>query len=85
MNGIGGRTIAEAQERMSYDEFTRWVAYRNQRGSLHPGMRIEHGAALVSSILANVHSKNGGHKLTDFMPHADEPQVSLEEAMQSWE
>lgn len=84
MHGIGGRTIAEAQERMTYREFSRWAAFRHKRGSLHPGMRTEQAAALVASILANVNSKRGGYKTTDFMPHADADPMSLEEAMESW-
>lgn len=69
---------------MPYAEFLRWVAYRNRRGSLHPGMRFEAGAALVTSILANVNSKRGGFKPKDFMPHADAEEITLEEAMQTW-
>lgn len=84
LNGVGGSTIAEAQERMAYSEFLRWATYRSRRGSLHPGMRVEQGAALVASILANANSKRGGYKTTDFMPHADADPMSLEEAMESW-
>ena len=39
--GIGGRTIAEAQTRLSYEEFCRWASYRALRGLLNPGLRIE--------------------------------------------
>lgn len=37
LNGVGGSTIAEAKERLSYAEYRAWVAYLNKRGSLHPG------------------------------------------------
>ncbi|WP_289105809.1 hypothetical protein [uncultured Halomonas sp.] len=84
MNGIGGCTVAEAKARMSYREFRRWVAFRHKRGSLHEGMRVEHGAALVASTLANIHSKKGGHKIFDFMPHMDEPPITVEQAMEAW-
>ncbi|STW07813.1 Uncharacterised protein [Klebsiella grimontii] len=47
MNGIGGRTIAEAQERMSLREFQVWVKYRNKYGPLNIMMRTEWGSALV--------------------------------------
>lgn len=43
MNGIGGRTIAEAQERMSLREFQVWVKYRNKYGQLNVMMRTEWG------------------------------------------
>jgi hypothetical protein len=84
LNGVGGRTIAEAQERISYPEFIAWARYRAKRGSLHPGMRIERGAALLASLYANSHSKQGGYSLTDFAPYHDEPVVSLDQAMESW-
>ncbi|MEQ4874086.1 phage tail protein [Klebsiella oxytoca] len=86
MNGIGGRTIAEAQERMSLREFQIWVKYRNKYGQLNSMMRTEWGASLVASVLANINkSKNSPpFKVSDFAPHINEVSVSLEEAMKSW-
>lgn len=84
MCGIGGCTIAEAQQRLSYPEFLSWARYRNKRGTLHTGMRIERGTALLATLYANSHSKNGGFKLYDFMPHEDERAPTLEEAMATW-
>ncbi|HBG9753536.1 TPA: phage tail protein [Klebsiella oxytoca] len=86
MNGIGGRTIAEAQERMSLREFQVWVKYRNKYGPLNVMMRTEWGASLVASVLANINkSKNSPpFKISDFAPHINEVSVSLEEAMKSW-
>jgi hypothetical protein len=83
--GIGGRTIAEAKLRLSHAEFRSWVAFRQKRGSLHVGMRVERGSALLATLYANAHSKAGGHKIFDFMPHLDEPPVSLDEAMKAWQ
>lgn len=87
MNGIGGRTIAEAQERMSLREFQVWVKYRNKYGQLNSMMRTEWGASLVASVLANINkSKNSPpFKISDFAPHINEASVSLEEAMKSWD
>ncbi|AYZ15795.1 MULTISPECIES: phage tail assembly protein T [Klebsiella] len=87
MNGIGGRTIAEAQERMSLREFQVWVKYRNKYGPLNVMMRTEWGASLVASVLANINkSKNSPpFKVSDFAPHINEVSVSLEEAMKSWQ
>lgn len=82
--GIGGRTIAEAKERLSYREFLKWATYRDLRGSLNLGMRIEEGSALLSAIYLNSKSSKQKFKLTDFMTHAHEPEMSLEEAMDSW-
>lgn len=82
--GIGGRTVAEAQQRLSYPEFLSWQKYRAKRGSLHLGMRIERGSALLATLYANVNSKHGGFRLYDFMPHEEEPAVTLEQAMETW-
>lgn len=84
MCGIGGRTIAEAQQTLSYEEFLSWLRYRRKRGSLHVGMRIEYGSAQLAVLYANKHSKEGGLKLHHFAPHLDEPPVTLQEAMNSW-
>ncbi|HBW5000835.1 TPA: phage tail protein, partial [Klebsiella pneumoniae] len=54
MNGIGGRTIAVAQERMSRREFLVWLKYREKYGPLNIMMRTEWGASLVASVLANI-------------------------------
>ncbi|MCF6672314.1 phage tail assembly protein T [Raoultella ornithinolytica] len=86
MNGIGGRTIAEAQERMSLREFKMWVKYRSKYGTLNVMMRTEWGAALVSSVLANINKSNNTQpfKVSDFAPHFNETPVGLEDAMKSW-
>lgn len=84
--GIGGNTIAEAKERISYSEFLGWLQYRNLRGSLNLGMRIERGSALLATIYANAHRKKDAEPFTldDFMPHADQKPITLEKAMQEW-
>jgi hypothetical protein len=51
---------------------------------LNLGLRIERGSALLSTLYANSKSKNGGYKIYDFMPHEEEPPISLEEAMKTW-
>lgn len=84
MCGIGGRTIAEAKARLTYQEYCRWVRYRAERGSLNVGMRVERNSALLASMFANVNSKNGGYTVYDFAPHLEEPMLSLEQAMDAW-
>jgi hypothetical protein len=67
--GIGGRTVAEAKLRMTYDEFLRWCEFRNTQGSLHVGMRIDRA---VSRALANYFSamtRGKRFKPTDFSPY----------------
>lgn len=83
MNGIGGSTIAEARQRLSYREFMTWVKFRRKRGSLHPGMRAEQGFSMLAAMYANAHWK-GEWRQYDFAPHMDESPVSLEDAMEQW-
>jgi len=84
--GIGGRTIAEAKASISYPEYLQWLQYRSKRGSLHVGLRIEQSIALLASMYANAHSKKGvTFNPIDFMPHADETPISLDDALKSWE
>jgi len=82
--GIGGRTIAEAQERISFQEFQSWIKYRHKRGSFNIGMRVERGAALLAALFANSKSKNGNYKITDFMPNEEEQAIPLDQAMDDW-
>ena len=82
--GVGGRTIAEAKHRLSYTEFLSWVKYRNLRGRFNVGMRVESGTAQLAMLYANSHSRHGGYKIFDFMPHEAERAVSLDEAVESW-
>lgn len=86
MNGIGGRTISEAQERMSHREYQMWVKYRNKYGSLNVMMRTEWGAALVASVMANIKKSPNTpiFKISDFAPHVKKNPISLEEAVKSW-
>lgn len=83
--GIGGRTIAEAQQNLSYPEFLSWVQYRRKRGSLHIGMRIEEGSALLASLYANSKSTKTKYQPSDFGAHMDVPPISLEQAMKDWQ
>ena len=81
---MGGRTIAEAQQRISYPEFIAWCRYRQKRGSFNLGMRVERGAAMLATLYANSHSKDTRFGIWEFAPHMDEPAVSLEQAMATW-
>nr|WP_249976074.1 hypothetical protein [Halomonas olivaria] len=49
-------------------------------------MRIERAAALLACQQANMHRKQGSPaiKLTELMPHADQPETTMEYAMENW-
>lgn len=81
LNGIGGRTIAEAKQSMTSNEVYQWAAFRNKRGSLFVGRRIEQG---FGNLMATYLSSKGAQnvKAQSFMPNEDQPQeMSLEEYM----
>lgn len=84
MNGIGGRTIAEAQARLTFSEFLTWVKFRGKRGSLHPGMRVEVAAARMLAVHFNSQARTSDFSIHDFAPHLDAPVLTVEEAMRSW-
>ncbi|WP_256675707.1 hypothetical protein [Pseudomonas sp. R5(2019)] len=39
---------------------------------------------MLATLYANTHSKDGGYKIYDFMPHEVEAPISLDQAMESW-
>lgn len=71
LNGVGGRTIAEAKENISHREAIAWSQYRNKHGSLHLGQRIELSIALLAVALFK--SQGLKAELKDFMPNAEKP------------
>jgi len=73
LNGIGGCTIEEAKERLTFAEAQSWAAYLRKRGSLHVGMRLEFGFALLASTIN--HALGGHATVLDYMPHAEDPEV----------
>jgi len=79
--GVGGKTIDEAQNNISYEEFLRWVKYRNKRGSLNVGLRNEHDFAMIMQMFANRYRKEGStpFDIYDFAPHLDEPEITLDD------
>lgn len=74
MNGIGGRTVAEAKRRMSHVEFLAWLAFFRKKGSLHFGHRLDLAVARLCSILG----AHGKLPPSDFMPQYEEEEASLD-------
>lgn len=82
LNGIGGRSVAEAKQRLSHAEVMAWVAYRSKHGSLSVGFRIEQAGAIVA--LQTNRLAGGQAELLDFMPTQARAPVDLDEAMDQW-
>ncbi|MNV52761.1 hypothetical protein D3C71_1448700 [compost metagenome] len=83
LNGVGGRTIAEAKECISDVEYHAWLQYRRRHGSLNVGLRVETAAALVAFM---VHQSAGGKLDYDaFFPVREiDEAVELTKAMETW-
>lgn len=79
MNGIGGQTVAEAKERMTYSEALLWSAFIKKRGSLNTGLRLENGFALLAVMMNR--ALGGRAEMSDFMPHADQKVADLADVM----
>lgn len=82
LNGIGGSTIAEAKASISFAEVLAWSAYRDKHGSLNPMKRQEEMCAIVALQVNRL--RGGEADLIDFMPNAERPPISLEQAMETW-
>lgn len=80
LNGIGGRSVAEAKASLSYTEVLSWMAYVEQNGTLNLGLKIERGVALIATILNNVHG--GKANFDDFLPKRGEPEEEVEASAQ---
>jgi DNA-binding transcriptional regulator LsrR (DeoR family) len=84
LNGIGGRTVEEAKQRITPAEFSQWVAFINQFGSINPNRRMELGFAMIAQQINNA---LGGQKtMADFMPHhkPEHSALTFEQAMEMW-
>lgn len=86
LNGIGGRTITEAKENLTEEEFLSWVAYRERFGSLNPIVAIDRGCGTTSFLIQAVNGGKGNY--LDFVPdYRTEEQKAhdeLQQAMKEW-
>ena len=79
LNGVGGASVAEAKERISYAEALQWQAYVEKRGTINLGLRLEVGFALLAWTINR--ALGGKAEMSDFMPHFDEPDATLADVM----
>ena len=70
LHGVGGRTIAEAQQTLSMVEARQWAAYIKRHGGLNVAERVEQSAALICSTAAQLMG-NKRSKITDFIPNRE--------------
>lgn len=58
---------------MTYKEVIMWCKYREKYGSLGPVRRYDQPAAIIASVINNVHG--GKAKPVDYMPYMPKPEV----------
>lgn len=72
LNGVGGSTVKQAKERISYREFLDWCSYIEETGSLDLGGRFEQGIAMLSMVVNR--SAGGKSNIEDFLPKRQKPE-----------
>lgn len=70
MHGIGGRTIVEAQQNLTFIEARQWAQYIQRHGGLNIAERVEQAAALICSTGAQLMG-NKNIKVADFIPNRE--------------
>jgi len=61
-----------------------WRSYIQRRGSLNVGRRVEQSLASLCLMFAQANFKQTDLSRYDFMPHEDEPEITLEQAIEQW-
>jgi hypothetical protein len=75
--GVGGRTVEEAKENLTYDEYVNWCRYRSKWGGLHVGMRIDRAVAHALRAYFNAHSKTANLRFPSFSPYDEAAKKSV--------
>ena len=84
LNGIGGNTIHQVKTNLTMLEINQWAEYRQRRGSLNIGRRVEQASANI--IAMNINKGLAGENWVDpleFMPHEDDVEIGFEDQMLS--
>lgn len=84
MNGVGGRSIAEAKQQLSYKEVLLWRAYYERYGSLNVNRRLQCELAELKTMLA-VKLGMKDIEIYDFMPNEDAPVIGFDEMRSQYE
>ena len=78
--GIGGNTVHQVKTNLTMVEISQWAVYRQRRGSLNIGRRVEQAAANI--IAMNINKGLKGEDWVEpleFMPNEDDVEVGFEE------
>ena len=72
INGIGGRTIEEAKQKISPEEFKIWWAYHKKYGSFFFGKRVEQAVGRLHSDMVAIGIRKEQNPF-HYMPHEVPP------------
>ena len=82
--GIGGNTIHQVKTNLTMVEVNQWAVYRQRRGSLNVGRRVEQAAANIIAMNINKGLKHEDWvEPLEFMPHEDDVEIGFEEQFEN--
>ncbi len=74
---LGGRSIEEWKEVMSFDEYMRWKEYRKLRGPMNPMLRNDYAFAMLCVFIKGLFGKKA--ELEDYLLWKPEEEATLED------
>lgn len=81
--GIGGNTIHQVKNNLTMLEINQWAEYRQRRGSLNIGRRVEQAAANIIAMNINKGLKHENWvEPLEFMPNEDDIIESFEDQIE---
>lgn len=82
--GIGGNTIHQVKNNLTMLEINQWAEYRQRRGSLNIGRRVEQAAANIIAMNINKGLKHENWvEPLEFMPNEDDIIESFEDQIEN--
>lgn len=82
MAGIGGNTVDTVKANLTEHEILQWIEYRQRRGSLNVGRRVEQA---IGNLMAFYHngkvSKDKWIEPLELMPYEDDVEMSIEDML----
>lgn len=81
--GIGGNTIHQVKNNLTMLEINQWAEYRQRRGSLNIGRRVEQASANIIAMNINKGLKHENWiEPLEFMPNEDDVIESFEDQIE---
>lgn len=82
--GIGGNTIHQVKNNLTMLEINQWAEYRQRRGSLNIGRRVEQASANIIAMNINKGLKHENWvEPLEFMPNEDDVIENFEDQIDS--